>query len=54
MARAQWPWGPTFHQSSNWDRQPGTEWGAGFVFDRPGCWRIQVGAWGALWLLIRS
>jgi len=47
-------WGPTFHGSSNWIRQPGAEWGAGFVFPTPGCWRIAVGSYGDLWLLIRS
>jgi len=47
-------WGPTFHSSSSWARQPGVEWGAGFVFPTPGCWRIQVGTFGDLWLLVRS
>ncbi len=47
-------WGPSFHGSSNWIRQPGSEWGAGFVFPEPGCWRIRVGARGDLWILIRS
>jgi hypothetical protein len=47
-------WGPRFHSSSNWIRQPGSEWGAGFVFPISGCWRIRVGSWGDLWILIRS
>lgn len=47
-------WGPRFHSSSNWIRQPGSEWGAGFVFPKTGCWRIRVGARGDLWMLIRS
>jgi hypothetical protein len=47
-------WGPTFHSGSNWDRQPGAEWGAGFVFPGPGCWRIAVGSTGSLYFLIRS
>jgi hypothetical protein len=47
-------WGPSFHSGSNWDRQPGAEWGAGFVFPAAGCWRIQVGSRGDLWFLIRS
>jgi hypothetical protein len=47
-------WGPSFHAGSSWDRQPGTEWGAGFVFPSAGCWRIQVGSRGSLYFLIRS
>jgi hypothetical protein len=46
--------GPTFHSSSSWVRQPGSEWGAGFVFPNSGCWRIRVGSRGDLWILIRS
>jgi hypothetical protein len=34
-------WGPTFHPESTWDR-PGLEWGTGFNFPEPGCWRITV------------
>lgn len=30
---------PQRHGGSNWDR-PGAEWGTGFTFDQPGCWRI--------------
>lgn len=30
---------PKRHVGSNWDR-PGAEWGTGFTFDQPGCWRI--------------
>jgi hypothetical protein len=47
-------WGPSFHGSSSWDRQPGAEWGAGFVFPEPGCWRIGVGTRGDLFLDVRS
>ncbi len=47
-------WGPKGHSGSNWDRQPGIEWGAGFVFSAPGCWRIRAGAVGDLWLLLRG
>ena len=47
-------WGPSFHLGSNWDRQPGTEWGAGFVFGMPGCWQVQVGSVGSVYLLVRS
>jgi len=44
------------HTSSNWNR-PGAEWGAGFVFDRAGCWRIHAGvppSSGDLWFSIVS
>jgi hypothetical protein len=29
------------HEGSNWER-PGAEWGTGFNFPEPGCWRITV------------
>jgi hypothetical protein len=48
--------GPTLHGSSSWTRS-GTEWGAGFVFDRPGCWKIHAAAGetaGDIWLQILS
>jgi hypothetical protein len=32
-------WGPEYHGSSNWER-PGTEWGTGFNFPKPGCWTL--------------
>jgi hypothetical protein len=44
------------HSGSSWTR-PGYEWGAGFVFDRPGCWRIHAAlgaAAGDLWLSVVS
>jgi hypothetical protein len=44
------------HSGSTWTR-PGSEWGAGFVFSQPGCWRIHAGtppAQGDVWLSIRS
>ena len=47
-------WGPSFHKGSNWIRQPGSEWGAGFVFPEPGCWEVRVGARGSVFFLIRS
>jgi len=34
-------WGPEYHESSTWER-PGEEWGTGFNFSKPGCWRITV------------
>lgn len=45
-------WGPTFHSGSNWGR-PGYEWGAGFVFSQPGCWRITTRS-ADVWLLVLS
>ena len=30
-----------YHESSTWKR-PGLEWGTGFNFPAPGCWRITV------------
>jgi hypothetical protein len=33
--------GPTEHLGSSFDR-PGAEWGAGFQFDRKGCWHIRL------------
>jgi hypothetical protein len=32
--------GPESHLYSNFNR-PGEEWGIGYVFDEPGCWRLQ-------------
>jgi hypothetical protein len=49
-------WGPTPHGSSSW-RRHGAEWGAGFVFAGPGCWRIHAArgaAGGDLFLDVRS
>lgn len=49
-------WGPEPHTSSNWTR-PGYEWGAGFVFSTPGCWRIHAGnppVQGDLWITVLS
>jgi hypothetical protein len=34
-------WGPDLHSSSNYDR-PGQEWGAGYLFTQPGCWRLHA------------
>jgi hypothetical protein len=49
-------WGPDSHLGSTWNR-PGAEWGAGFVFDAPGCWRIHAAlppAMGDIWVEVRS
>jgi hypothetical protein len=49
-------WGPTAHGSSNW-RRPGSEWGVGYTFPEPGCWRIHAGdgvVAGDLWLDVQS
>jgi hypothetical protein len=49
-------WGPVFHPSSTWTR-PGREWGTGFVFTKPGCWRIHAthdGVSGDVWLVVES
>jgi hypothetical protein len=32
-------WGPELHGGSNYAR-PGTEYGTGYIFDEPGCWRL--------------
>jgi hypothetical protein len=48
--------GPSEHTSSSWARS-GVEWGAGFVFDRPGCWAIHANAGtdaGDIWLRVLS
>jgi hypothetical protein len=34
-------WGPDYHESSTWER-PDEEWGTGFNFPEPGCWRLIV------------
>jgi hypothetical protein len=34
-------WGPDYHDSSTWNH-PGEEWGTGFNFPEPGCWKITV------------
>ena len=40
-SRADLVFGPRRHESSSFDR-PGDEWGTGFAFDVPGCWRIEL------------
>lgn len=32
-------WGPDMHGASNYER-PGQEWGAGYRFQQPGCYRL--------------
>ncbi|GLY73253.1 hypothetical protein [Actinoallomurus iriomotensis] len=34
-------WGPEAHGGSSY-RRPGDEWGAGYRFDRPGCWDLHA------------
>ncbi|GAA4498848.1 hypothetical protein GCM10023191_044720 [Actinoallomurus oryzae] len=34
-------WGPEAHGGSSYHR-PGEEWGAGYRFDRPGCWDLHA------------
>ncbi|TDE58215.1 hypothetical protein E1295_06340 [Nonomuraea mesophila] len=34
-------WGPEEHDGSSW-RRPGQEWGTGFVFPEPGCWKVEL------------
>lgn len=48
-------WGPTAHLSSSY-RRPGAEWGAGYSFPAPGCWRLHVTRnhnAADVWLLVR-
>jgi hypothetical protein len=40
-ARLAPDWGPQQHGGSNWNR-PGDEWGTGFTFPQPGCWRVHA------------
>lgn len=48
-------WGPEQHGGSSW-RRPGEEWGTGFTFPKPGCWKIELtrtqGS-GHVWLPVR-
>ncbi len=38
---ARLTFGPEPHIGSDWNR-PGDEWGTGFIFPKPGCWRLHV------------
>lgn len=42
------------HIGATWVGIAGHQWGAGFVFPEPGCWRIRVGSRGDVWMLVRS
>ena len=42
------------HVGPTWVGIPGHQWGAGFVFTEPGCWRIRAGTRGDVWVSIRS
>jgi hypothetical protein len=49
-------WGPRAHSGSDWAR-PGSEWGTGFIFPEPGCWRIRISdgvVAGDVWLKVLS
>lgn len=49
-------WGPDQHLSSEYHR-PGQEWGAGYLFDEPGCWALGATrgtASAVVWLDIAS
>lgn len=48
-------WGPTLHGGSNYTR-PGIEWGAGYRFTKPGCYRLiarRARGTAAVWLRIK-
>ncbi len=52
--RTSLAWGPTAHTGSNYDR-PGDEWGAGYRFDRAGCWTLHAArddTTGDVWLMV--
>jgi hypothetical protein len=38
---AQLEWGPVAHDPGSTFNKPGDEWGAGYVFTRPGCWDLR-------------
>ena len=49
-------WGPEGHTGSSYLR-PGDEWGAGYRFTQPGCWRlhlVRADAQGDVWLDVAS
>ncbi|MEV0198121.1 hypothetical protein [Nonomuraea sp. NPDC050691] len=53
--RARRTFGPEQHGGSTWKR-PGEEWGTGFVFPKPGCWRFDLTrtrGTGRVWLPVR-
>jgi hypothetical protein len=43
------------HGGSSWQR-PGYEWGTGFVFPKPGCWKVELkrtSGEGHFWLSVK-
>jgi hypothetical protein len=49
-------WGPDRHNGSNWIH-PGGEWGTGWFFWEPGCWKIHATrgrTHGDIFILLRS
>jgi len=50
--RQRLAWGPEEHGGGNY-RRPGDEWGSGYHFRRPGCYRRTVGSAEA-WLRVRA
>jgi hypothetical protein len=49
-------WGPVDHGGSNY-RRPGAEWGGGYRFRRPGCYRLtarRTHGGGEAWLRVGS
>jgi hypothetical protein len=47
-------WGPEPHVDSDFKR-PGQEWGAGYTFDQPGCWRLRAirdPGWADVWIQV--
>ena len=49
-------WGPEPHGGSSYDR-PGDEWGVGYRFTQPGCWRLsftRADSAGDVWLQVAS
>jgi hypothetical protein len=40
--RAPLEWGPVMHDTGSTFNKPGDEWGAGYVFNSPGCWDLRA------------
>lgn len=48
--------GPESHPSSNYAR-PGAEWGTGYRFNQPGCWRLgldRADTHGEFWMVVNA